>query len=294
MRKFKAERRSLQRLVDIASQQSAENHPDALQTWNRSAALSQELLGPYHGLTLFCYNHLGKTLVDIGEYEQAILVLEPVLELARGAFGLVHARVEHACQSLGRAYSALGDHVKADQNWEAAAYSSEKMRGVYHLSTIFCLSRKARALRLQGLHEEALTVFSKVFGRTQHVFGCNLQTAFAARELAACYCQLGRFQEAIPIWKHALRCFDEHPNYHKHSLNVKRCLSWTRNQAKTCRTAGSQAGASATADTIEQHLDPVALRAVHAVPGIIEPILYHDHVLLGHEGGAVELPSRGD
>ena len=247
MKKFNAERSSLRALVDTAKKHSEENHPEALTTWTRATAYSLELLGPFHGMTLFCYNHLGKTLVDLGDSERAISVLEHGLESARIAFGNVHARVEHPCQSLGRAYSALGDHAKACQYWDAAVYSSEQMRGVYHPSTIFCLSRKARALRQQGLHDEALTVFSKVFGRTQHVFGSNLQTAFAARELAACYCQLGRFEEAIQLWKHALRCFDKHPNYYKHSTNVRRCLSWTRNQAA--------AGKSDTRDAVAMVTD---------------------------------------
>ena len=236
MKKSGSARRRLQGVIETAKAESSKNVPSALNTSTRALVLSLELEKPDFGLTQYCLNNVGKTLVDIGDYERAVGLLESALEKARKAYGDVHALVEHPCQSLGRAYTELGDLDKALDYWNAAAFSAERMRGVYHQSTIFCLSRKARALRQKGFHEEALTVFCKVFGRTQTVFGCGLQTAFAARELAACYCQLGRFEEAIPVWKHALRCFDECPAYQKQGKNVKRCLSWTRSQAAAAKT----------------------------------------------------------
>ncbi len=239
MKKSNNARGRIQSLIEKAQKQAAEGSPDALNTWLRATILSLELANFDAGLTQYCHNNVGKTLVDFGDYERALLMLVPALEKAREVFGDAHPLVEHPCQSLGRAYLALGDHAKALEYWDAAASSAEKTRGVFHQSTIFCLSKKAQSLRLLGRHEEALGIFCKVFGRSQSVFGTELQTAFAARELAACYCQLARFDEAIPIWVHAKRCFELHPNYHKHTTNVKRCLAWTRNQAGQNRDAGS-------------------------------------------------------
>ncbi|MBX9951915.1 MAG: tetratricopeptide repeat protein [Candidatus Obscuribacterales bacterium] len=242
MKRSKNPRGRIQSLIEKAKAQSSENSPDALNTWTRATFLSLQLVSPDFGLTQYCINNVGKSLVDQGDYERAIGVLEPALEKARETVGLAHPLVEHPCQSLGRAYDALGDYAKSQKYWDAAACSAESTRGIYHASTIFCLSKKARALRSQGLHEEALTAYCKVWGRTQFAFGNDLRTAFAARELAACYCQLGRFEEAIPIWQHAKHCFDEHPRYHKYARNMKRCLSWSRNQAWQSRHACSNAG----------------------------------------------------
>lgn len=242
MKRSKNPRARIQTVIEKAKAQSSENKPEAFNTWTSATLLSLELVSPDFCLTQYCLNNVGKSLVDQGDYERAIGVLEPALEKAREALGLAHPLVEHPCQSLGRAYDAVGDYAKSLQYWDAAAHSAENTRGIYHASTIFCLSKKARALRSQGMYEEALTVYCKVLGRTQFVFGNELQTAFAARELAACYCQLGRFQEAIPIWQHARHCFDAHPRYHRYAKTVKRCLCWSRDQVAQSGHAGSNAG----------------------------------------------------
>ncbi len=233
--------RNLQTCIAAAEQQSAEHHPDALQSWTRTAARSVDVMGPTHRWTLFCLNNVGKTLVEMGDYEGAIPVLLTSLRAAREIHGCIDFSVEHASQSLGKAYAALGNHERSAYYWDAAAFSAELTRGAYHQTTIFCLSHKARSLVLQNKHEKALPIFRKVLGRTLHVFGSDSRGAYAARDLAACLNQLGYFEKALPIWKFARRCFSQDKDKFRRQLaGVTHCLGWTRQRARQLRLSRAQ------------------------------------------------------
>lgn len=227
MEKYDTAKTELQALIETAKEQSGRKDPAALQTWIQAAEASKQLVGATHSWTVFCINNVGKTLVDKGEYERAIPLLESSLGAAHAAFGQVHFCVEHASQSLGRAYGALGDQAKAAQHWDAAALSSEIIRGPCHQTTIFCLSQKGRALMRQNRPVEALPILRKVLGRTQSLHGRHFHTGYAARELAACLNQIGNFKDAIPLWKYARRCFSiDQEKYSRQILNAAHCLEW--------------------------------------------------------------------
>ncbi len=243
MKSVNRARDDLQKIIDTAKEHSAKKLPTAFYQWRRAADRSADLLGQYHASTVFCVNNVGKTLVEIGCHKEAISLLEASLRQSITVHGCAHFAVEHACQSLGRAYTAMGRHALAGQWWKAAAISSESLRGKEHQTTVFCLSQQAQALTRLGLNAEALPIFHEVLSRTKNVFGRHVHTAYAARRTAECLNQLGYFEEALPVWKLAVKCFTQEQTLspkHLKSLNMTYSeLHLTKDKVKQLRATGA-------------------------------------------------------
>ena len=228
MTSFNPTRAEVQALIDIAKEHSAKKKRDAHKLWRQAAERSRELLGATHEATVFCQNNVGKSLVDIGNYEEAIPLLEAALRQSQAIYGYTHFSVEHVCQSLAHAYKARGDHATAYKHWMAAGNSSEALRGLNNQTTIFCFHQAARRLASQRLFDQALPLLQKVIEANKKVHGFTVNSAFSARDLATCLNQLERFEEALPFWKLALRIFEQDANQKDLADKAYRCMNWTR------------------------------------------------------------------
>lgn len=230
-------RAEVQKLIDIAQEHSAKKKRDAHKLWRAAAERSRELLGHTHEATRFCQNNVGKALVDIGNHDEAIPLLETALRQAQAINGYVNRQVEHIHQSLARAYKGRGDHATAHKHWVAAGTSSETLRGANHTTTIFCFHQAARALASQKLFAEALPLFQTVLAANIATHGDSVNTAFALRDTATCLNQLERYEEAKPFWKRAHKLFAREPSKKDLAASTMRCLNWTRVKVREVRLA---------------------------------------------------------
>ena len=232
MNSFNPARVEVQQLIDTAKAHSAQGKRDAHELWRAAAQRASELLGPTHDATAYCQNNVGKALVDIGNYDEAIPLLETALRQAQAIHGYVHFAVEHICQSLARAYKQKGDLANAHKYWLAAATSSESIRGLHHSTTIFCLHQGARTLASQRRFAEALPLFRKVLEANVAMYGQSIHTAFALRDTATCCNQLERVSEAVPLWKRAHKLFKKELGKEDIARSTYRCLNWTREKVR--------------------------------------------------------------
>lgn len=230
-------RAEVQQLIDIAKEHSAKKKRDAHKRWRAASERSRELLGATHDSTLYCQSNVGKSLIDIGNHEEAIPILETALRQVQAINGYAHFSVEHICQSLARAYKAKGDVALSHKYWMSAAGSSETLRGLYHRTTIYCLHQAGRALTSAKRFEEALPLLRKVLDANVAVHGNSLETGYTARDLATCLNQLERFEEALPLWKRAHRIFERAAGKEDIENTLYRCMDWTRDKVRTRRRA---------------------------------------------------------
>jgi tetratricopeptide (TPR) repeat protein len=231
MNSVSPERTEVQKLIDIAKEHSAKKQRDAHMKWRAAADLSRRLLGPNHDATMFCQNNVGKALIAIENYDEAIPLLETALRQAHALYGYVHFSVEHICQSLATAYRAKGDYATAYKHWMAAATSSEAQRGLQHNTTIFCLHQAARAKASAKKFDEALAIFYKVLANTEALHGKSLHTAYVARDTATCLNQLERYKEALQYWRRAFKLL-EGSDKKEMAASVSRCFYWTKNKVR--------------------------------------------------------------
>lgn len=236
MAQFNPARSEVQRNIDIAKELTARKSPEAPQKWRFALESSIRLLGPAHDVTAFCYGSTGQSLVDNGQFSTAIALLEDALRQTQAIYGYVHFNVERICQALARAYKGVDDNASAHKHWMTAATSSEALRGLNHNTTIFCLHQAARTLACQHRFEDALPVFKKVHDATVDVHGNNVHVAYACRDLATCYNQLGRFEEALPFWKKAHKIFSKDER-REVAASTLRTMFWTRDKVRSIKRA---------------------------------------------------------
>ncbi|MCC7531031.1 MAG: tetratricopeptide repeat protein [Candidatus Melainabacteria bacterium] len=237
MTSFNPARAEVDKLIEIAKAHSAGKKRDAHMKWRAAAERSRELLGHTHEATRFCQNNVGKSLVEIGNHEEAIALLEAALRQTQAINGYVDRAVEHIHQSLARAHKALGDHATAYKHWMAAATSSQTLRGANHTTTSFCFHQAARALASQKLFEQALPLFQTVLAANVARHGDSVNTAFALRDTATCLNQLERYEEAKPLWKRAYRLFSRVSDKKDIANSALRCLNWTSSEVRARRHA---------------------------------------------------------
>lgn len=228
------QRAEVQRLIDIAKEHSDKKMRDAHLKWRAAADLSRELLGPNHEATMFCQNNVGKALIAVELYDEAIPLLEAALRQAQALHGYVHFSVEHICQSLALAFRAKKNFALAYKHWMSAGTSSEAQRGLLHNTTLYCYHQAARAKASAKLFDEALPLFFKVLDSTEKMHGKSQQAAYLARDTATCLNQLERYTEALPYWRRALKLFNESG---KKELcdSIARSLNWTQRKIREIR-----------------------------------------------------------
>lgn len=249
----------LQKLIDAAKELSAKKSCHAYDAWSAAAERCAQVVGHYHDWTMFCIINKGKSLVDTHRLEEAIAILETALRQLNSIHGYVHFHVEHACQSLGRAYGKLGKPDLEHVYWTRALYSSQSLRGLSHETSIYCLSQAARALTKQGQVLRALPLYQDLLSRCRTAHGQQVQTAFAARDLAQCLNQLGRFEEAYPHWKLAVKLFNLEPERHGRIRDqTLRCMFWTRDQVREAKRAKIDAMLRSTVGLSEEERDYLA------------------------------------
>ena len=230
------QRAEVQRLIDIAKEHSDKKMRDAHMKWRAAADHSRQLLGPNHEATLFCQNNVGRALIAIELYDEAIPLLEASLRQAQALHGYVHFSVEHICQALGTAFRAKKDFALAYKHWMSAGTSSEAQRGLLHNTTLYCYHQAARAKASARLFDEALPLFFKVLDSTEKMHGASQQAAYVARDTATCLNQLERYTEALPYWQRAFKLFKESDKTEPFG-SVARSLKWTQRKIREVRNA---------------------------------------------------------
>jgi tetratricopeptide (TPR) repeat protein len=233
-------RAQLYSLIEIAKEHSEKRKLDAPQKWRAAADLSRSIFGEVHETTIYCQNNVGKALIATRKFAEAIPLLEAALRKARAFHGYAHPSVEHTCQALARAYKARSDFASAHKHWINAAESSETLRGLQHNTTIYCYHQAARCLADQKKFEEALVFFDKVLDATIALHGNCAQTAFVLRDKATCLNQLGRFEDAHPVWSRAFTLFDRNGK-RKEATEAFHCMRFTKHRKKAARTAKAMA-----------------------------------------------------
>jgi tetratricopeptide (TPR) repeat protein len=180
---------------------------------------------------MFCQNNVGKALIAIELYDEAIPLLEASLRQAQALHGYVHFSVEHICQSLAIALRAKKNFAAAYKHWMSAATSSEAQRGLLHNTTLYCYHQAARAKASAKLFDEALPLFFKVLDTTEKMHGASEQAAYIARDTATCLNQLERYTEALPYWRRAFKLFKASDKKEIFG-SVARSLNWTQRKIR--------------------------------------------------------------
>jgi len=214
----------------------------ALDAWRQAASYAAYLLGHGHDSTIYCQASLGKALVEVGSYYEAVQLLSAVLAQTETDNLRCHNSVELMHQCLARAHQGLGDDQKGYEHWLRAAQISQEKRQLVHGTTVYCYHQAARALARMLRFDEALKLFKLVYQIDRELFGDHIHTAYASRDLAICLNHKRRFKRSLFFWREASALMQQFLQTDDCvRRKVERSHLWTLNKVRQERYAERQA-----------------------------------------------------
>ncbi len=214
--------------LEIDEKTIGPDHPDTATALNNLAALyysmgdrgkaeallqpalkiREESPGPEHD-DLAKISSLGKQVTELsqrGKYDDAIPILQQILELAEKKLGPNHLGTATALSALAELYSLKSDYAKAEPLLKRALKINEKERGPDHPDTATALNSLAVLYRSLRDYAKAEPLFHRALQIREKALGPNhSNTAQALNDLGELYRSMGDYAKAEPLFQRALQ-----------------------------------------------------------------------------------------
>jgi tetratricopeptide (TPR) repeat protein len=167
-----AERIHLAALNNLASVQGQQGHyREAIRSFERSLALTEERLGPWHPIVGTNYLNLGVTQARLEELDAAMRNNQRALDIYLKSLGPEHGEIGRAYHNLGVIQISRGDVQAAYESYRKGLEIKQRALGPDHTSVAFSANNVGDALRKLGRTreaipycEEALRIWTKARG----------------------------------------------------------------------------------------------------------------------------------
>jgi serine/threonine protein kinase/tetratricopeptide (TPR) repeat protein len=151
---------------------------------------------------LVLQNNLAVTYSDLGRHNEAIQILEPLLDRSIAVRSANHAETDTVVSNLGRAYSSLGRHDEAIRLFESAAERLGRTRGKDHKDTLFMTCQLGLAFVEAKRFAQAVPLLETAVAGFETKNGPNApETLVAMDGLAAAHSRGGNAVAAIPLYE---------------------------------------------------------------------------------------------
>ncbi len=181
------------------------DYDKALEYYEKSRELKEEVLGKWNRSTAVTYNDLAGVYNDRGDYDKALLYYGEALAIKEEVLGKWHRSTAVTYNDLACVYRDQGDYGKALEFFEKALAIKEKILGEEHLSTAVTYNDLAGMYRAQGDYDKALHFFDKALVIKEKVLGRRYRsTAVTYNDLACVYRDQGDYGKALEFFDKAL------------------------------------------------------------------------------------------
>jgi CHAT domain-containing protein/Tfp pilus assembly protein PilF len=153
-----------------------------------------------------------------GQYNEAILLVERVLQIIEKTLGQNHPYVAASLNNLGELYRIQGLYKDAETIFQRALTLCEQVLGLEHPNTATTLNNLAALYLNQGYFNKAEPLLQRVLAIDEQVLGLeHPDFAISLNNLAELYRIQGRYSEAELLYQRSLAILEkafgtEHPN----------------------------------------------------------------------------------
>ena len=164
---------------------------------------------------------LNKEVVELyseGKFNEAILVAEQALTLAKSLHSGDHVDVASSLNNLASLYRTQGLYPKAELLYQQALEMKQRLFPGDHPAVATSLNNLGLLYQFQGRYSEAETLYNKALKMWQWMFkGDHPDVATSLNNLAGLYESQGDYSEAEPLYKQALEMWQrffkgDHPH----------------------------------------------------------------------------------
>jgi len=185
------------------------NYEKAFPILLRSIAIQEKKYGPDDANLGSPLNNLGKLYTLAGDFAEAAAVMERTLKLRMKTLGPEHYEVGVLLDNLANLHMQLADYDAAEDYYRQALAVVEKSVGLSHVEAGSILASQGDLLMEEGRFAEAVPLLTRGLEIQQKAIGENAQTALVMIHLASAQRDVGRLDQAGPLFDKALAIQDK-------------------------------------------------------------------------------------
>ena len=241
-------------LVQQAEEASARGDFElAEKLYNRSLAISKDLLGPNDTSFVTTLTKLARLYSDQGLYAQAEPLYQRALLILEKTYGPEHPQVAQALDNIAGLYNNIGQYAQAEPLYQRALLILEKTYGPEHPQVAQALNNIAGLYNNLGRYDQAVLFYKKSLLIRRKALGPNNPEVLAAlNNLAIALLSLGqqepgtaRLEEAVTVLRSAV------DGYARKAL-PQQWASTQNNLGNALREQGTRTGGEAGAELLTQ------------------------------------------
>jgi eukaryotic-like serine/threonine-protein kinase len=148
-------------------------YDEALSSYRRALAITEELLGPSHANVGNIFAHIGSAQRERGDYEAAVTDLRRAVEVLEQALGPEHPRIAGVLNALGTVRMLQGEYDEALALYRRASAIAERSLGADHPSVGVSLHGMGVVLVKRGEYEDGREHFQRAIELRERALGAD-------------------------------------------------------------------------------------------------------------------------
>jgi len=146
-------------------------------------------------------SYLGRVLNNEGDYENAELLTQEVLDYGTTAWQAIPLNVYNTLLELGSIYQAQGKLADAEATYEEALQGLVELFGDAHPSSLVASNNLGQIYEQSGLYDLAEPILKETLKKMERILGeDHVNTLNSRNNLALLYESQGNFREAEPLY----------------------------------------------------------------------------------------------
>lgn len=186
------------------------DYPQALEYYQCSLSIRQDLFGESHSETARSLNNVGSAYGSLGDYPRKLEYVQRSLSIQQDLFGLNHSDTATSLNNVGTAYDNLGDYSKALEYFQRSLSIFQDLLGERHPKTANSLNNVGVAYGELGNYPQALEYHRHSLSIRQELLGeRHPDTATSLNSVGSVYSDLGDYLQALEYYQRSLSIFQE-------------------------------------------------------------------------------------
>lgn len=193
-------------------------YEEALQYYEKSAAIQSDILGEEHLATATSYNNIGSLYDNLGDYSKALEYSEKALKIQIKKLGEVHPDIAISYNNIGLLYCKLGEYANGLEYCGKSLKMQLKIYGDEHPDVATSYNSIGFIYGTIGDYSQALKHYRKALEIRLRIFGeSHPDIATSYNNIGFVYDATGDYSQALRHYRKALdirlRMFGEaHPD----------------------------------------------------------------------------------
>jgi len=160
----------------------------------------------YQEKIAYLYNWSGFGFSNLGNYSQALELLQKALVIHKEVLGFDHPDTASSYNNIALVYSRQGEYGKSLELYDKAMKICEKVLGLDHPDTASSYNNIAGVYYCQGEYAKALELYEKALVIREKVLGVgHPDTAISYNNIATVYEKQGEYDKALELYDKVLK-----------------------------------------------------------------------------------------